>query len=278
MQHTSEFQLNTIMDCFNMSSLSFTNKTFSLKPLSLKRLGGLALGLGSFSLSMVMGYTAHAQSAEVNIQFIPPSITNYDIDGLADRGAPEGRQAAGTRGPCLAQSNDAETSTSVSPKLTVLMPTVPVSYGEQTVHTPMGTTSEAYPTFFFYMPHTQQVVDAIQFTLLDAEDYIIASLDVPVPEHAGVLSVSWPQEQLPLENATDYRWLLQVDCHNPMQPSEQFTTDLVVEGFIRRFAGPNGLASPSAHAAVAPRAVVPDQPREPRKPRPFSLIPDETKI
>ena len=240
-----------------MSSLSPISKPFSPQGLSPKSLAYKVLSLGTIPASLLLGSVAHAQSTNVNIQFIPPPISNYDTGGLADRGAPEGREAAGTRAPCLSQTQETAASPiTEAPALTVLMPTVPVSYGDETIQTPMGTTSHAYPTFFFYMPYTQQVVDAIQFTLLDAEDYSVASVDVAVPEQAGLLSVTWPKEQLPLPVAADYHWLLQVDCHNPLEPSDQFTTDLVVEGFIRRLAVPTDPAiDPTSLDTVAQLAA-----------------------
>ena len=219
--------------------------------------GPILLGILAFSWPTLPGYPAQAQSiaqsssSDVNVQFIPPPTSSYDIDGLADRGAPDGREAAGTRGPCLPQTTDGMpfSSPSESLKLTALMPTVAVPYGNETVQTPMSTTTQAYPSFFFYMPHTHQKVKAMQFTLLDADDYPIASINVAVPQKAGLLRIDWPNDQPPLPIDTDYRWLLQVDCHNPTAtyPSQPiapqfatiFTTDLVVEGFIRRFAAAN---------------------------------------
>lgn len=215
-----------------------------------------ALGWAVFlpTVSTVTKYPAYAQSrvhssaSNLTVQFIPPPIASYDISGLADRGAPEGREAAGTRGVCLPQTADGMTpsSSTESIALTALTPTVAVPYGHEMVQTPMGSTAQAYPTFFFYMPHTQEDVEAIQFTLLDADESPVASVDVPVPQKAGLLQVTWPSEQPPLSVDTDYRWLLQVDCHDlppssatqpiTAQTYDEFTTDWVVQGFIRRFA------------------------------------------
>lgn len=223
--------------------------------------GTILLGIFAFSWPTLSGYPAQAQSAvqssssDVNVQFIPPPTSSYDISGLADRGAPEGREAAGTRGPCLPQTTDgiAASSPTESIELTALTPTVAIPYGNEMVHTPMSTTTQAYPSFFFYMPHTQQRVKAMQFTLLDADEYLMASINVAVPKEAGLLRVDWPSDQPPLPMDIDYRWLLQVDCHNltstPITPptdppsTDRFTTDLVVEGFIRRAAVPNEMLS-----------------------------------
>ncbi|NEP43024.1 MAG: DUF928 domain-containing protein, partial [Okeania sp. SIO2H7] len=83
------------------------------------------------------------------------------------------------------------------------------------------------PEFFVYVPQTS--ADKAEFILLDEENNEIYQTTLPLPSEAGIVSVSLPETEPPLEVDKNYRWFFAVICNQ-----DDRIKDLVVEGWTQR--------------------------------------------
>ncbi|PSN20530.1 hypothetical protein C7271_01730 [filamentous cyanobacterium CCP5] len=92
-----------------------------------------------------------------------------------------------------------------------------------------------HPTFLFYIPDTSEDIEAVEFSLLTADEkerlyHAQISLSHSSP---GIFSVTLPESpEYALEENGTYRWYLKVFCQG------NFTTkaDLTVDGWVERVA------------------------------------------
>ncbi len=148
-------------------------------------------------------------------QFRPPN-----------RGMPGRREGGGTRGGCPIQQ----------PGLTALMP-----------ESNLGRTLAPDPTFFWYVP--QNSVAAAEFVLLDASNSEIYKAQMAVPTEAGIVRLTLPQDQPPLELGQSYRWYFSLICEPLDRSADMFTS-----GWVERV---EPSAELSAALATAPAADLP---------------------
>ncbi|MGK7890507.1 MAG: DUF928 domain-containing protein [Leptolyngbyaceae cyanobacterium] len=176
----------------------------------------------------------HAQENSEAVQFFPFPTVYENLDQLADRGAPGGRRAAGTR-----NCNNLE--------LLAVVPTIDVLYpNEKRYSVPMGKTVTGYPTFWFYLLERipASIIENLTFSIFDEQDRLVSDVVVDVPELHGFFSVRWPNYEEPLQVGVDYRWLLEfqlssstASCSLAEQNTDSIEIDnLFVDGFIQRIA------------------------------------------
>lgn len=92
-----------------------------------------------------------------------------------------------------------------------------------------GHTTQAYPTFWFYVPFGQNApqdessefqVTSVQFELQDdtGNPVLTEPLELLLPDQAGIVKFTLPSTEKPLEVGKDYYWRLSIIC-DPAQPS-----------------------------------------------------------
>ena len=92
----------------------------------------------------------------------------------------------------------------------------------------VGMTTSLYPTFFFYLPQTNQS-RTVEFVLRNQQDELVYEANFDTVGKSGVVSLDLPTENEPLLLNQDYHWYLSLICD-----PENRAQDLVVEGIIRR--------------------------------------------
>jgi hypothetical protein len=164
-----------------------------------------------FGFSFLIPFT----TAEAQIRFKAP-------EGLD---APGRRVAGGSRAP-----QERNCSSGQNP-LTALVP-----------NSNIGLTTQANPTFFFYVPQTSATLELV---LRDQDKEYKQTYKSS--QKAGIVSI--PFNQAPLEVGKNYRWSFSIVC-NPKERSK----DKFVEGGIKRIKTEPQLASKLAAASPQERA------------------------
>jgi hypothetical protein len=92
-----------------------------------------------------------------------------------------------------------------------------------------GNTTQAYPTFWFYVPFGQNApqsetsdvkVTSVQFELQDdtGDPVLTQPLQLALPDQAGIVKFTLPSTEKALQVGKDYYWRLSIIC-DPDQPS-----------------------------------------------------------
>ncbi|NJR64539.1 MAG: DUF928 domain-containing protein [Leptolyngbyaceae cyanobacterium CRU_2_3] len=139
----------------------------------------ILIGLNSPVLSVPVQPNAAAKSPDQE----PP-----------DRGAPDGREPFGTRGPCEASDRP----------LTPLLPLPKPEFS--------GNTLAEHPTFWFYVPYAAVRVSAGQFVVRQENGDLLYGADFRLPNTPGFVSVSLPNTTPALKPNQPYRWEFILDC------------------------------------------------------------------
>ncbi len=153
----------------------------------------------------------------------PLTISELELRRLASRGGTSGRSRAGSRGDCPAVEAD-------KPDLTAIVPVVQGQLDGQTVTAVMGRTTEAHPTFWFYLPYGTENLHSVQLVVNNEQDIpLFEPIVVPIESQApGLVSVQLPQSSPPLQIGQFYRWYIMLDCM-PEGGSDDF-----VDAFVQR--------------------------------------------
>lgn len=132
---------------------------------------------------------------------------------------PEGREPAGTRSPC--ENPD-----------TPLSPVLPLFDSDFS-----GRTLNGHPTFWFYVPYSQQNVSSGYFALEDDAGNTLWSTSFEVPASPGFVSVKIPNTEKMLELNKQYNWMfsLSLSCDLP----DDELTYVYQAGEIQRVDRPN---------------------------------------
>ncbi|MBD2346578.1 DUF928 domain-containing protein [Anabaena subtropica] len=195
----------------------------NLKPIKL--LLALTIGYTSFLAGQpwVLAKTPAASSANPsNVNKTPVNTvskkTSFAQPPLpSSERRPGGRVRGGARrGSCP----------SVEPQLTAL---VPFTQDAPTVTNVWGLTTQAHPTFLFYVPYSQDSAYPAEFVLQDQDANIIYQKAIALPEKPGIISVSLPPDTASLVVDQQYRWFFTVDC-DQQKPSPP----IYVEGVVQR--------------------------------------------
>jgi len=143
-----------------------------------------------------------------------------------NRGLPGRREGAATRGCVLGHPS----------RLMALLP-----------DTNLGLTTEAYPTFFWYMPRSQArfVEFSLYQTNQEGDRQLIYSSTLSVTSEAGIARVSLPTHSglPPLAVGQDYQWSVAIICN----PNNR-RGDLRVDGWVHRIEPEPDLAQALATA------------------------------
>lgn len=174
------------------------------------------------------------QSSRGKVRFIQPTVEKEP----ENRGAPNDRQGAGTRGDCP----------NVSIPLTGLIPLMPTNVSQKqqklisasTTQIALGLTVSEFPTFWFHFPYKPQDINSVKFILLDEENNSVTPEPIPIKISGtpGIISVRLPSTAKPLEIDKYYHWYFLVDC-NP----QSRTDDIAVEGLVKRIEPHSDLTS-----------------------------------
>jgi hypothetical protein len=157
------------------------------------------------SLAAIASYSSMT-SAQASIRFNSPSI-----------GAPGNREAGASRSaPCAASDRG----------LVALLP-----------ETNLGLTTQAYPTFFAYLPPS--TATTAEFVLYhEGTDELVYSTSFEITGDAGIASIQLPQQagQMPLEVGESYYWYFTVVCD-----AADRSADMTVQGGVQRVAPDSSL-------------------------------------
>lgn len=205
---------------------------------------GMQLQAKSESISMF--------SSELNTQsvrFVQPTLEREP----KDRGAPGDRKGAGSRGGCPVVAN--------KPPLTGIVPLVERTSNQKqqgkisllSSKFVLGLTVSEYPTFWFYVPYSGKDINSVKFVLLDENNNYVTKepISVTVSGTPGVISVTLPKTEKPLEVGKFYHWFLSVDCQTQDQ-----SENTVVEGLVQRIATNSNLMRRIARATPQERVAL----------------------
>lgn len=148
-------------------------------------------------------------NSELQVRFVQPLMAKEP----ADRGSPDRRESAGTRGDtCF-----------IEPPFTALVP--PLNEKKYV----WGLTTQAYPTFWLYLPYQPNSSLQVEFQLRDESQKSILTdkkaLTIPLSGTPGIVSFRLPEKQQPLEVGKPYKWSFRINCSSE---------EIVVRGWIQR--------------------------------------------
>ncbi|MFN6540459.1 MAG: DUF928 domain-containing protein [Nostoc sp. EkiNYC01] len=93
-----------------------------------------------------------------------------------------------------------------------------------------GLTISERPTFWFYVPYTQDLANSsAEFILQDSAETNIYEKAIALPPQPGVIGISLPDNVASLEVGKTYRWYLKVHCNQ-----RTASVPIYVEGDIQR--------------------------------------------
>lgn len=133
-------------------------------------------------------------------------------------GAPSDRTAGGTRG---CKNINQQLAGTESERLTALVPV----YRSKDLELVSGLTTISHPTFWFYIP-ALPTVDA-EFVLQDAQGQPVYESPILLSGTPGVISLSLPSTEPPLEIGKQYHWYFNIYCQRQQPP-------IFVAGGIKR--------------------------------------------
>ncbi|MBD1867971.1 DUF928 domain-containing protein [Cyanobacteria bacterium FACHB-471] len=171
-----------------------------LSPRFVKSTVTLLLSLAAIASS------SNVTSAQASIRFNSPSI-----------GAPGNREAGASRSALCAASDRG---------LVALLP-----------ETNLGLTTQAYPTFFAYLPPT--TATTAEFVLYhEGTDELVYSTSFEITGNPGIASIQLPEQagQRPLEVGESYYWYFTIICN-----ADERSADMSVQGGVQRVAPDSSL-------------------------------------
>ncbi|MBD2354321.1 DUF928 domain-containing protein [Tolypothrix sp. FACHB-123] len=176
----------------------------------------LAIGFSSLLASQLPNWVDPV-SAQIGSPVSLDTTIQYNPPAPPPEPPPGGRVLGGAkRGTCPA----------LQPELTALVPFTKKSDLEVDV---WALTTEAHPTFWFYVPLTKNPDFPAEFVLQDDAGKDIYKTAIALPEKPGVIGIPLPKNIDPLTLNKRYRWFFNIFC-NPQQDSPP----IFVEGVIQR--------------------------------------------
>ncbi|MFP5269886.1 DUF928 domain-containing protein [Coleofasciculus sp.] len=163
---------------------------------------------------------ATAQVEPSNTIFEPISIPSLlpNLPPKDGGGTPTTRNGTGTRGNCEYTEGDLFLTRMAGGKNFQL-------------------TVSDYPTFWVYVPYGSDKVSSGEFSIQQGENDIYRTT-FKLPATPGIVSVTVPTTEKPLEIGQTYRWYFEMSCPSSAQ-SQQAATRLApasLTGFVRRVA------------------------------------------
>lgn len=130
-----------------------------------------------------------------------------------NRRAPGIRSSAASRG-CLTLAK--ATRDDLLDNLAALVPEYKEKSSTQEVTSVWGLTTAERPTFWFYIPYTNQSIDSVEFTLQDEQEQDLYKTTVTPPQTPGIVSIQLPANGAALQTGKLHHWYLKVkgkaDC------------------------------------------------------------------
>jgi Domain of Unknown Function (DUF928) len=152
---------------------------------------------------------AVAQPIALALKFTPPPIP-------PDRSAPGNRGEGASRG-----------CTTGEHPLTALVPSYRQTDGLTQV---WGMTSQAQPSFWFYLPYEPATIQTLEFVVQDDQDETLYRNEIPDPSRSGMMQVKLPAG-VPLAVGKAYHWFFKVTAVCGANQPETLT---YVEGWVQR--------------------------------------------
>ncbi|MBE9209990.1 DUF928 domain-containing protein [Nostoc sp. LEGE 06077] len=106
---------------------------------------------------------------------------------------------------------------------------VPFTQESPSVTNVWSLTTSAHPTFWFYVPYSQNVNLPAMFVLQDQQSKDLYKQPIALPTHPGIMSISLPSNTPGLAVNQQYRWFLTVSCDKQEQ-----SPPIYVEGVVKR--------------------------------------------
>ena len=142
------------------------------------------------------------------------------------KGRPVKRKDPGSSAPLCEVKNPEELLTALVPKLDI-----------------HGLTVESHPTFWFYIPFSTDEFNSLQFELRNADGKKVYESTIDKPDSLpGVIGISLPSTEAPLEMDQQYKFFFSINCKNP-QSSSDSSPDFYVYGSIKRIVIDSELSS-----------------------------------
>lgn len=181
-----------------------------------------ALAIGIIVSLITTLSPATAQVEPSNTIFEPISIPSLlpNLPPKDGNGTPTTNNGTGTRGDCEYKEGDLLLTRMAGGKNFQL------------------TVSE-YPTFWVYVPYGSDKVSSGEFSIQQGEHDIYRAT-FKLPATPGIVSVTIPKTETPLELDKTYRWYVEISCPASTQ-SQQAATRLApasLTGFVRRVSQP----------------------------------------
>lgn len=181
---------------------------------------------GTFLLANITQLSAQSQQSNTTkIRFVQPTLKKQP----ENRGAPRDRRGAGTRGDDCPVTN--KPLTGLVPLVSKTANQKQVTTGTANTEYVLGLTTAEHPTFWFYVPYVPKNINSVKFVLLDEKNNSLTKEPIPITLSTtpGVIRVTVPVTEKPLEIGQYYHWYFLIDC-NPQSRSE----DIAVEGLVQR--------------------------------------------
>ncbi|MDV2997283.1 MAG: hypothetical protein N4J56_006988 [Chroococcidiopsis sp. SAG 2025] len=179
----------------------------------LKKLPQLPIAIAIAITWIFVGYSnypwqvwAQSDRAIDNVSTSKRAKQQPDFSGY---GRPGRRTGGGSRSPC----------SPIDPPLTALIP-----------ETNWGNTVAERPSFWFYVPYSPQQAQSGEFVLQTERGEDVYRVPITLPQTPGVVSLSIPSTEKPLEIDRWYRWYFKLYC------TQQVSAPIFVEGWVRRVA------------------------------------------
>jgi len=144
-----------------------------------------------------------------------------DLD-FGDDGRPGRQTSGGSRGSCPKKSID----------LTALMP-----------YSNMGKTAQDRPTFWVYVPYTNQEIAQGEFAIQYADRSDLYRAPFQLLNTPGFVQVTLPPSVPALAKNHTYRWYFKLYCKSDVSESKPLPSPTFVQGWIERVEPPTGNSS-----------------------------------
>lgn len=165
---------------------------------------------------------AMAQVEPSNTIFEPISIPSLlpNLPPKDGGGTPHTNNGTGTRGDCEYKEGDLFLTRMAGGKNFQL-------------------TVSDYPTFWVYVPYGSDKVSSGEFSIQQGENDIYRAT-FKLPATPGIVSVTIPKTEKPLELDKTYRWYFEMSCPRSTQPQQAATrlAPASLTGFVRRVSQP----------------------------------------
>lgn len=112
---------------------------------------------------------------------------------------------------------------------TALTALVPFTQEPPSVTNVWALTTAAHPSFWFYVPYSQNLPYPVEFVLEDQQSKQIYRKAIALPNQPGIINISLPADTPSLAVDQQYRWFFTVYCDKAKQ-----SPPIYVEGVIKR--------------------------------------------